>query len=937
MTGFTGLVYEVTWQKYLATLLGSHSEATAAVLAIFLGGLSIGYALFGRTTRLLAIRARDEGLPPRLLRMYAVVEAGIGVYALVFPGLFALARHVSLMVPSEYAAIGFVFDVALAAALIGPAAVLMGGTIPILTMALTRDLREATRIHAWVYGLNTFGAFAGALLAGFVLVPLLGLDSVLRWMAGVNIAAGAGFAYLDYREQRGSGGAEQALLEIESSSAAPTRISGYWRLITVAALAGFAMMTVQTTLIRVGSLALGASTVTFAMVVAVFVLAIALGSLAVSAFERIPAGVIVGSQWLLLALLVLLYHYIPDTPYYAHVLRTFFRDQSAAFYPYQFLLFTVLLAVLIVPIGLSGALLPLLFHHLRRTIGDLGSIAGRLYSWNTVGSLLGALLGGYLLLIWLDLHHVYRIALMAIGIGAGILTAQLLRLQPLWTAILVVVPVLGSLSILDPWDPERLVAGLFRQRTPHPKTYSGVEEFFENRRPLIIFHSDGPSATVTVREDESKDDRLRRSIATNGKTDGHLVGDYPTMALAGLLPALLAEKPERSFVIGFGTGVTAGELGALDEMREVHVAEISHAVLDAAPLFEEGNRAPLANPKVEILRGDAFRSLLRATGTYDVIVSEPSNPWVTGVEMLYTREFLEAGRARLSPGGVYTQWFHQYEINEEAVALVVRTFASVFPHVSLWYTTGQDLLIMGFEDASRIPSLKALQARFRRPDFTAGFDRVEIRHFSALLAHEFVPAGVVHSVELPGDLHTLTHPRLAYEAAHGFFLGENAPLPTFLLPQSVSIGRSNSLLRRFAGERLLSEEILGTTAREACRLNRFDICASMMALWQLHHPDSKQRESVLARARKNPNQALELSDAKLASLMRLFQPDPRFKRMKRPLSRALRLTQEYIDHFHYPLPFERGALRNLWQECDTSHCERARLRAEKIVGPLELH
>jgi spermidine synthase len=936
MTGFSGLVYEVTWQKYLAILLGSHSEATATVLAVFLGGLSIGYALFGRMTRLLVARARETGRPLRLLRTYAAIEAGIGIYAALFPSLFAIAQRVSLMVPSDYAGIGFGFDVLLTAVLIGPAAVLMGGTIPILTLALTRDLEDATRIHAWVYGFNTLGAFAGALCGGFLLIPMIGLDGVLGYMAAVNLVAAAGFAYLDYRGQRGSAADREVIIEVESSAVIPNRIEGYWGLIAVSTLAGFAMMSIQTILIRVGSLALGASTFTFAMVVAVFVLAIALGSLAVSAFERIPAGVIAGSQWLLFGLLVLLYRYIPDSPYYAHAARAFFRDQSASFYPHQLLLFAALLAILIIPIGLSGALLPLLFHHLRRTLGDLGSIAGRLYSWNTVGSLLGALLGGYVLLIWLDLHHVYRIALAAIGIGAGILTAQLLRLPQHWTAITVILPVLASLMLLDPWDPERLVAGLFRIRAPKATTYAGVEQYFEKRKSLIIFHEDGPSVTVTVREDESKDDRLRRSIATNGKPDGHLVGDYPTMALAGLVPALLAESAERSFVIGFGTGVTAGELGALDGMREVHVAEISRAVIHAAPLFEEGNRAPLRNPKVEIRRGDAIRSLRRSTGTYDVIVSEPSNPWVTGVEMLYSREFLEAGRDRLSKGGVYTQWFHQYEINDEAIALILRTFASVFPHVSLWFTTGPDLLIMGFKDVSRVPSLAALQARFRQPDFAAGFDRVGIRRFPALLAHELVPVGVIHSAGIPGELHTLLHPRLSHEAARGFFVGENAPLPKFLLPKSVEVGSRNSLLRRLAGNGELPEGILGPAAREACRLNRHEVCATMMALWQLRFPLSTRRETVLAQARKPPAQALELTEPKLSNLIRLFEPDPGFKRRARPLTKTRKLTTMYVDYFHHPAPFERGALRKLWRECDTSRCDQVRGNVEKIVGPIDL-
>src|SRR5262249_33822232 len=150
------------------------SEATATVLAIFLGGLSLGYQLFGRVTRGLVARAEQRGSAPRLLRFYGGVEAGIGAYVMLFPTLFEGVRRLSYSVPHGVGGLGFAVDVALAAVLIGPPSVLMGGTIPVLTQALARSLADATRIHAFIYAFNTIGAFAGALAAGFYLVPQLG-------------------------------------------------------------------------------------------------------------------------------------------------------------------------------------------------------------------------------------------------------------------------------------------------------------------------------------------------------------------------------------------------------------------------------------------------------------------------------------------------------------------------------------------------------------------------------------------------------------------------------------------------------------------------------------------------------------------------------------------------------------------------------------------
>ena len=480
LTGFTGLVYEVAWQKYLAALLGSHGEATAAVLAIFLGGLSLGYALFGRISRWLVERSRLRSRPARLLYFYAIVEAGIGLYALLFPTLFGVFQRISLFVPHGNAGLGFAFDVGLSALLIGPPTVLMGGTIPILTLALAGDLKHATRIHALVYGFNTAGAFVGALAGGFFLIPLWGLDGVVYAMGCVNLVAAAIFAQLD----RHAGSIE---LDVKAPSAVEP-VAGFAAWASVSLLAGFAMMALQTTFNRVGALAFGASQFTFASIVAVFVACIALGSLAVSAIGNIPRGLVVGSQWLLVLLLFPLYLVMEDAAYWAHVIRVLFVPIDEAFYAYHLLNFEAVFLVLFVPIGLAGALLPLLFHELRREVRDLGSVAGRLYAWNTFGSLLGALFGGYVLLFWLDLHHVYRIAMVALAVGASILTVLVLRPIPRFAVSVrfvvpvVLIPTLGAIALLPAWSPERLSAGLFRVRAEGVLSFLGPERVLRRTR-----------------------------------------------------------------------------------------------------------------------------------------------------------------------------------------------------------------------------------------------------------------------------------------------------------------------------------------------------------------------------------------------------------------------------------------------------------------------
>ncbi len=513
----------------------------------------------------------------------------------------------------------------------------MGGTIPILTQALARSLDDATRFHALVYAFNTAGAFAGALAAGYWLVPRLGLVGVLHWMGGINLAVGASFGLLGALRP-------QAMPIAAERSDGPQRITGFASLAAVALLTGFAMMTLQTVLIRLGGLAFGSSQFTFSMVVAVFVLCIALGSFAVSALPRIPRALLPIALWMLFLLLTLLYGVADTAPYWAHVLRTLHGDLPESFYPFQIQAFLGVLIVLALPVALSGAVLPLLFHALRDRVGDLGQVAGRLYSWNTLGSLLGALIGGYALLFWLDLHHTFRIALAAIAGAAALTTTRRSAPGRLAPALLLALA-LAVLMLLPAWRAERLASGVFRKRSEMADTFSGPTAFFKSyRMGTLDFYDDDPIASIAVKTYPDEGGVKSRSIFSNGKSDSSIPGDFATTILLALVPALISEQPARSFVIGFGTGVTAGELASLEESREVQVAEISPAVIAAAPLFDFGNLGASLNPKLTIVRGDAYRTLLRSPGQFDLIVSEPSNPWVTGIEMLYSREFLTAAR-----------------------------------------------------------------------------------------------------------------------------------------------------------------------------------------------------------------------------------------------------------------------------------------------------
>ncbi len=904
-TGFSALVYEVAWERYLAILLGSHSEATAAVLGIFLAGLSYGYALFGRVSRRLVARSGPRGEPAHLLRTYGIVEIGIGLYAFAFPLVFAAVWSFSVHLPHRPEWLSFAVDVVLSAILILPPTILMGGTIPLLTQGLATGLADSTRFHALVYGSNTAGAFFGALAAAFFLIPRLGLTGAMLAMGAVNLAAGVAFVRL---QPAGSGA---GWATVESDPRAPVR--GVRTFAVAVLLIGFAMMALQTTINRVVALAVGASPFTFATVVATFVLSIAVGSLVVSALDRIHPAVLPATQWCLVAYLLALERVVPDSGYWFHLLRSAFRDEPELFLPYRFAVFLALCSVLLLPLALSGAALPLVFHRLRNEVGELGRVAGRIYSQNTLGSLLGALLGGYALLFWLELHHVYRLAVLALAVAAAILTLRCLprrrglAVGGLLTALVVLV-------LLPAWSIPRVTAGAFRARQPRTGTFDGPGAFYEaflGPRPErnILFHDDDPSATVTVVTTPGEG----RAIIVNGKSDGNVPDENVTMVLIGLLPAMLAENAERAFVIGYGTGLTAGALATLDSVVEVVCAEISPGVIRAAPLFEALNLGAASNPKTRLLRADAYRSLLRSEGSFDVIASEPSNPWVSGVEMLFSREFLLAARARLSPGGVYAQWFHTYETDARTLALVLGTYRSVFDRVAVWSTMKGDVLLLGFRSADTEADLERLERRFGDPRFRSLLEWVGIDSLPALLAHERIPSGVIGEIDLPDEVHTLLHPRLNHRAARAFFAGKAAELPVTVHRPAAEAGARSSLLGRLLRERrvVLTDGDWVEIAEQGCRIDP-RVCAVFLARWRHERGESAELTDAIAQARRSTAGAPALADEELGRLLVLFGENPP---EGADYDTAYGLLETFTLSYSHAFPFRSEPLRAAWRRC----------------------
>jgi hypothetical protein len=359
-------------------------------------------------------------------------------------------------------------------------------------------------------------------------------------------------------------------------------------------------------------------------------------------------------------------------------------------------------------------------------------------------------------------------------------------------------------------------------------------------------------------------------------------------------------------------------------MQKVHVAEISPGVMQAAPLFDFANLDSSKNPKISVIRSDAYRALMRVSQQYDVIVSEPSNPWVTGVEMLFSREFLEAARERLTPGGIYCQWFHQYETDQASIELVLRTYADVFEHVAVWGTTYNDLLLLGWSGGGSSVDHFTLAERAKRPDFQASLRRAGVWSFPGLLAHELLPLGVVHALELEGPIHTLYHPRLSDVAGRAFFRGDRGTLPFTGFGEPARVGRENSLYGSWARLQggYLPEEDRAAFVMESCR-SLGPRCQTPLALWLSEAPRSEIFERTagwVETTLRSYSRVFDMTVADrdhleaLAGLFEGFPPIAGSGRFTTPEG-AEQATDDFVDLYLAATPFDGERLLDVWSSC----------------------
>ena len=776
LTGAAGLIYQVTWQKYLSRLLGSDSVATAIILATFLGGLSLGYYLCGKlTTRI-----------KRHFMGYALLEGIIGVWCLLFPHLFNgvdfLTKYWSFSPPLLIISQGILCS----ALLIGVPTVCMGGTIPFLTRGISKNIREATRVHALVYAVNTAGAFVGALLAGFYLIPTHGLPATMVKTSYLNLGAFFFFLILAKFLTRGEHPEESKEIIEEMMPEGSSDVGRFPPvfLYSIAFLSGFYVMSLENVLIRITNLSLGSSSYSFSIIVSVFILSIAAGSFVVVGLKQIPRWLLYVNQIFITIFLLIIFITLDRWPYWAHLIRISFQSNISGFWGYYIYVFLGLASILILPIGLMGATVPIIFHELKRDLTSTGRHSGMLLSWNTGGNLMGSLIGGIALYHFLNNSGVFLTAASLAALSACLAGWHLSRKWVLPAVpLLIIIGYMGFFSSL--YDQSHFVAGTFRFRTPLSFSFSGLNNFFNklNEGFEVKYYNDGPTATVAVTKDRKKFplfDKKSMALFVNGKSDSSTIGDIYTIKLLAHIPALLAEKRNNVMVVGLGTGVTAGELTLYPDVKRIDVAEISPSVVKALPFFHEFTHDVQKDPRVKIHMGDAFRIIGRSKEKWDIVISEPSNPWVTGVDSLFTREFYRLVKNHLTENGVLMQWAHTIVASPHMIEMILNTVQQEFKHTYV-FLGGSDLLIMAANQPMSCRNLIQADAVLKDNEkVKQSLQEINVSSLASILIKERWTSSYISDYFSDSDIQSLDFPKLHYLAGKDFFLGKNLPLKHFL-------------------------------------------------------------------------------------------------------------------------------------------------------------
>jgi spermidine synthase len=756
LSGAAGLIYQVAWGKELGLIFGHTVYAIATVLAVFMAGLAAGSAYLGSWNERHA----------RPIVLYAWIElavAAAGAFSLI--GLIG----VRLLYLAAYPAIGTATPLLLVLRFFGIALVLfiptflMGGTLPILVRGLTREEELGARISR-LYWVNTLGAVTGTLLAGFVLLPALGLRLTIACAVVLNVLAGlialrvsSASAHAEDSASAQGPSASVSGETIAEDSSCPSRTF----LLFAFGVVGATAIAYEVAWTRLLATILGSSTYAFTLMLATFLAGIVIGSFIFERwFARARRSVSFDTfsrtqTYTGLAALIFLglFQYIPAVV--PPILRAT-HESFAGLILAQFVTSALAMLPAAIIFGFNFPAVVLVLTGGAPSESGYSAAVGRAYAANTLGAIAGAIVTGFWLIPALGSFRV--VALMA---GINLLLAVALEISgaarrarslALNAALLLLVAFAGFSSVLYNRALTSFSAVLYFNL--HGSNLTLAETAATVDLPFV---ADGLNASIAVNRTDNY-----FALTTNGKVDASS-SDTPTQLLLGHLGAVVDQAPRRVLVVGFGSGMTISAVARYRDVQRIDCAEIEPAVIEAGPYLAKLNRGVLRDPRLHLFLDDARNFLLTSREQYDLVISEPSNPWIAGIATLFTDEYYAAVRKHLAPGGRFVQWIQAYSLDPADLRMILATLSRHFPETTVWRVPAGDLIALNRTETTPM-NFDRLRALWQTADLREDYETLELRHPEGLVAYYALNDSAVRRIAAGSVLNTDDRTLLEYHA-----------------------------------------------------------------------------------------------------------------------------------------------------------------------------
>jgi spermidine synthase len=719
-SGMSSLIYQILWLRMIDKVIGSAPFAVATVLTVFMGGLALGSWLASRYIDRIVSRNN-------LLSLYGKAELAIGVYGLLFPLLTYAVKPVYVLAYNSFFVHFWLYRIftffGCSLLLIIPTT-LMGVTLPILCRFYVEDLGHIGARTGRLYGINTIGGAAGAALCGFFLIANFGVWGSLATAVGINVLIGVlciVMAKRDISVVSEPMGKDIGKNKHKGTKVRKETVRTYFipvddRMIITMALwifgiSGFCSMAYEVFWTRLLGLIIGPTTYSFTVVVSTFIIGLALGNILFGWLADRVKGIfslLVITQGGAACLALLVSQFLGNSQFFfSKLIYTFQGDFSEKILVQSIVLFFVLIG----PTILLGATFPLVNRIYTRSLPEIGKSIGKAYAMNTIGAILGSFIAGFIFIPFLGKENGLRITTgLQFSVSLLALTYMIFRTGErirasitLFTTLLI-----GLLLLLNfpSWNHNILSRGWYHRFNDFDRYFSttswfdtvwkGASKFARHIANIeVVFYGDGIGGFTTVEKWVSPIGTANYTLLNNGKGDASSHGDRLTQALLAHTPLLFHPDPKKVMVLGLASGMTSGE-ALLYPVKQLDILEINDQAVKACEFFTKWNNNCLTNPNTHIIVQDGRNHLELTHEKYDVIISEPSNPWMAGLANLFTLDFFKTVKERLNEDGIFVQWIHSYEMDWSTFAMVGRTFSEAFPNGLLMETMSSDFLLVGF-------------------------------------------------------------------------------------------------------------------------------------------------------------------------------------------------------------------------------------------------